>query len=940
MRNLFLLLFVIPMVVLGALPEITNYSTDDYPGHSLNFSITEDTSGVMLFANAYSILEFDGMNWRSIPTNNHVSPCAFASDKKGTVYVGLFSDLGYLDKDEKGKTFFVSLKEKVKSKDLIFPKIYHVAVFGDKVYYCAQSAIYIYDGKSITTILPSQKNGKSGVFSFLGKIADELVFFDNFKGLGKIVNGKAIYINASMVPESHWVVSAFTEGNNKYTLIESHSITVFENGVFSTHSFYQNGNAVELSIYHAIKLKNGLFALATEQGVLLSDMNGNIVKTFNKKKGLASNNVNFLYEDKKGNVWAAMNNGISLLKINSAIAYLNDIQGVDGMGYSAQLKGDTLYLGTSQGLYFMPSWLKNKDQYFSSVEGIGRVNYDMKLMKDKLLCADIAEFYEVNGSSARLISKNDWASVWNLKKIPGNDTLIICGTYHDFRIYAYRKGHWVYRNTLQGFKESARMFEFDEHGVLWLVQGISGLFKIKIDKDFRKVLSVENYVEKYKYAADYFNDIVKVKGKIKISSDGGVYVLNGKDELIKDEQFSEVKELITRLRFIEGSLDELYFIRDERPVFIELVNGKYKVKKSSPATLKDKLVGSAEFIYKVNTDVYLIATQQGFAVYYSNRQEEELLPTCLIRKVFAIEAEEDSVLLMGKNIPLRLSYFQNSVAFHFSLPYFGSYHNNVLYHTELLDDDGEILFKDASLNSFKEYTNLREGDYVFKVWVNINGRENKAVLSYFSVSAPWYRSWVAYFFYLLILVAVIVFVRKNMRQRLERQAHLLEEKRLKDLQKSESMHKAELLAIELHKKNEEMGFMALHFAQKKQFLSDLKDQFNQFSRKIKDDNQQAELRSLIRNVSMDDREEESWQKFQIHFDQDNNNFFQKLKEFDPRMNESTLLMCSYIKMGKSNKEIADLLNISLSGVEKRKYRLKEKFGLTETGAINEFLNKL
>jgi DNA-directed RNA polymerase specialized sigma24 family protein len=137
-----------------------------------------------------------------------------------------------------------------------------------------------------------------------------------------------------------------------------------------------------------------------------------------------------------------------------------------------------------------------------------------------------------------------------------------------------------------------------------------------------------------------------------------------------------------------------------------------------------------------------------------------------------------------------------------------------------------------------------------------------------------------------------------------------------------------------------MAFLALTFTQKKQFLSFLKTQLSNISKNMKDDASNSELKSLVRSIGVEDKEAENWEKFQMHFDKTNDNFFQKLKQLDPKMNESTLLMCSYIRMNKSNKEIADLLSISISGVEKRKYRLKEKLGIKEEGSITDFISKL
>jgi DNA-binding NarL/FixJ family response regulator len=148
------------------------------------------------------------------------------------------------------------------------------------------------------------------------------------------------------------------------------------------------------------------------------------------------------------------------------------------------------------------------------------------------------------------------------------------------------------------------------------------------------------------------------------------------------------------------------------------------------------------------------------------------------------------------------------------------------------------------------------------------------------------------------------------------------------------------LEIELQRKNDEMAFLALNYTQKKQFLTFLKSNLSNLSKNIVDDKNANELKTLIRSIAVEDKETENWEKFQMHFDKTNDNFFQKLKQLDPKMNESTMLMCSHIRMGKSNKEIADLLNISISGVEKRKYRLKDKLGIKDENSITEFISTL
>ena len=81
------------------------------------------------------------------------------------------------------------------------------------------------------------------------------------------------------------------------------------------------------------------------------------------------------------------------------------------------------------------------------------------------------------------------------------------------------------------------------------------------------------------------------------------------------------------------------------------------------------------------------------------------------------------------------------------------------------------------------------------------------------------------------------------------------------------------------------------------------------------------------------------QAFQSTFDSVYHDFFRKLEEAYPELNNKDKLLCAYIKMNLLSKEIAPLLNISLRGVEISRYRLRKKLGLEEGENLAEFLQR-
>lgn len=89
------------------------------------------------------------------------------------------------------------------------------------------------------------------------------------------------------------------------------------------------------------------------------------------------------------------------------------------------------------------------------------------------------------------------------------------------------------------------------------------------------------------------------------------------------------------------------------------------------------------------------------------------------------------------------------------------------------------------------------------------------------------------------------------------------------------------------------------------------------------------------NIEHDD----DLQAFQVPLIRYIMNFFKKLEEAYPELNNKEKLLCAYIKMNLLSKEIAPLLNISLRGVEISRYRLRKKLGLEEGANLAEFLQK-
>jgi DNA-binding CsgD family transcriptional regulator len=98
---------------------------------------------------------------------------------------------------------------------------------------------------------------------------------------------------------------------------------------------------------------------------------------------------------------------------------------------------------------------------------------------------------------------------------------------------------------------------------------------------------------------------------------------------------------------------------------------------------------------------------------------------------------------------------------------------------------------------------------------------------------------------------------------------------------------------------------------------------------------------LVRNkIESNIQGDEVLKKIEDQFDVVHNNFMKRLREKHPDLSNNERMMCAYLKMNLSTKEIAPLLNISIRGVETIRYRLRKKFELEREDSLIEYLNSL
>ncbi len=65
----------------------------------------------------------------------------------------------------------------------------------------------------------------------------------------------------------------------------------------------------------------------------------------------------------------------------------------------------------------------------------------------------------------------------------------------------------------------------------------------------------------------------------------------------------------------------------------------------------------------------------------------------------------------------------------------------------------------------------------------------------------------------------------------------------------------------------------------------------------------------------------------------------RLKDLYPTLSPNELRLCAYLRLNMTTKDIAQILNISIRGVEISRYRLRKKLGIEgDTNLIDFMIN--
>lgn len=930
---------------------IINYNKSVYGKGSQTWQINSYGEGWAYFANQNGMLQYDGNSWTVFPMNNDSDVrSVLPSSSQKRIYVGGINEFGYFEPGENGQLIYTCLSDSISEEERAIGNVWGI--------HEADNILYIQGDNRVIKYL----NGKFTVIDSGCKIDCS----DMVKGVLYVGtdNGVMVLIGNTFFP---------LRGGDSLMTKRIRGIIPHTTGVIVVTAydglFHCDGDLciqLETGVNRFLS-ENEIFCVAdygdwialgtVHKGIVLINRSTLEVKYFNENNGLQNNTVLSLAFDLQGNLWAGLDSGIDYVCLSSSLTNLYTYPYSFGTGYDATLAGDYLYLGTNRGLYYTkyPVALSADRPDVHPVPNSSGQVWSLQKIGDQIFCLHDRGMFLVDGLSLKRVGQI--SGTWTCQLVLGTSDKMYVGVYDGLYLLQKKAGEWVVIRRIEGTSDSFRFFEQESAQVIWMSDQ-NRCIRVELDPTLTRVVKYTFFDEKDGFPSDKKIRINKINGKVYFSTLDGIYEYN---------HFSSRMERSEEINSRLNSARPYFSIKEYNGHVIGL--NQYEICISNLVTYKRgastyilpldmstvELVRGAETLVPLSDSLIVIPNDNGFALARIPTQKpmKDYSKAVHIRNVF-ISYPKDSLIytdnFLGEKTSPKVPYSQNAVRFEYGITSF-THGEDVSYQYRL--DNSE--WSEPTKSMVKEYSNLSEGNHTFQLKAIFTDAMSATDSFNFQILPPWYRTNIAYLCYLLIFAALMWYVYKwdDVRVKRKKQQAVIEkdkelQEKEKEFEKENTRKERQIIQLEKEKlehdlqhKSQEMANLMINFVRKNEILTEIKSDLFKVMSAAKQ-NSGKDIRQLLLLVSnkidSNIKSDDVLKRIEEQFDLVHNNFMKRLQEKHPELSLNERMMCAYIKMDLSSKEIAPLLNISVRGVETVRYRIRKKLLLEREDSLTDYLN--
>ncbi|MEZ4772407.1 MAG: response regulator [Bacteroidia bacterium] len=779
------------------------YFSNDFVTAPQNWGFAQDTSGRMYLANTHGVLEFDGKSWRMITGTEGLTSLRIHTRQNGQVLVGSRTDFGYLSPDADGQLAFVSLRPLMQDSFSKAPAIRSIWEANDGMYFVSTNHIWRWNPEQQSLIHQETPSSIQNAFLHGGRlycrvegkgictISDD--GWDVFSSIDQEVPGK-VQLILSLSPSEN-------EPQNLLLICQREGIYQLLDGQLRLWSEKIEPILPDLQIWDAIKVLPDKIAFATHnQGLILTDFEGNVVQTYDREAGLISNSLITVFQDRQSGIWVSSDIGISRVDYPPGLQFFGYNSLLEGAVISVVRQGKTLWAGTTNGLF--NTTISSRDSY-------------LFFQKESISLDEVWALAGVNGdlligATRGLFIRNPSSRFLNIfdKRV---NTLLVSGVFPNI-VYAgledgvgvleNKAGKWVWKGMLEGIGHAVRTLAEEPDGTLWAAY--REVSQIAFPQGITLLPKVEKMGNEEGFTDDL--DIIEpsyVGGRIRFGTYNGLRIFDkNQQKLLPDTTLPA--------RFYDGT-EATYFLKTDASgrfwLSLGSENGWFEhLNTDHPAWQSNALNPVSSEVVSIYPDpagIIWVGTLEG--LYRFIPEASQASPANFLALIRKVEGTRGSPLFWGAGNPTsylkQIKYPNNTIRFECSSSS-QKFPEQVKFRFWL--DGYEKNWSEWAYSSTKEYTRLWEGNYRFHVQAkDVYGNESVVAAYQFRVLAPWYRTWWAWLIYVIlfamaVVVGARVILRKQRQKLQDKEAELKLERETAERLRQVDRLKDEFLANTSH----------------------------------------------------------------------------------------------------------------------------------------------